>query len=116
MSAAPSVESYGPRLNTLVPLPAGERGVAIVTAGSPCGRFLIYCNGTNVIVRDAHNPSAAMVYAEHGSQGVKAAKFSPSGKYIASGGARAAAGGSARGRQAPASTFASRLPPPLSHS
>jgi uncharacterized protein with WD repeat len=87
MSASPSVESYGPRLNTLVPLPAGERGVAIVTAGSPCGKFLIYCNGTNVIVRDAHNPAAAMVYAEHGSQGVKAAKFSPSGKYIASGGA-----------------------------
>ena len=86
-AASPTVEAYGPRLNTLVPLPAGERGVAIVTSASPCGRYLIYCNGSNVIVRDTANPAAAMVYAEHGTQGVKAAKFSPSGKFIASGGA-----------------------------
>ncbi len=84
--ATPAVDTYGPRLNTLVPLPSGDRGVAIVTSASPCGRFLLYCNGSNVIARSTENPAAALVYAEH-TQGVKAAKFSPSGKFVASGGA-----------------------------
>ncbi len=70
----------------IVPLPAAERGVSVVTSASPCGKYLIYCNGTNVIVRDTANPAAAVVYAEH-AQPVKAAKFSPSGKFVASGGA-----------------------------
>ena len=77
---------YGPRLGTLVPLPYGERGVAIVTAASPCGRYFLYANGTNVIIRDLTAPHKACVYAEH-LHTVKCAKFSPSGKYVASGGA-----------------------------
>lgn len=85
MSAPIPVESYGPRPNMLVPQPAAERGVAVVTSASPCGRFFLYCNGQNVIVRDTVDPSLSMVYSEH-TQGVKAAKFAPTGKYIASGG------------------------------
>lgn len=85
MSAPIPVESYGPRPNMLVPQPAAERGVAVVTSASPCGRFFLYCNGQNVIVRDTVDPSLSMVYSEH-TQGVKTAKFAPTGKYIASGG------------------------------
>jgi hypothetical protein len=85
MSAPIPVESYGPRPNMLVPQPAAERGVAVVTSASPCGRFFLYCNGQNVIVRDTVDPSLSMVYSEH-TQGVKAAKFAPTGKFIASGG------------------------------
>ena len=77
--------AYGPRANTLASLPAVERGVAAVTSASPCGRFFMYVNGTNVIIRDIADPSKVCVYAEH-AHTVKCAKFSPTGKYVASGG------------------------------
>ena len=84
--STPSAAEYGPHANLIAPLPGGERGVSIVTSASPCGRYFIYCNGQNVIVRDTVDPSLIMVYSEH-THGVKAAKFSPSGKFVASGGA-----------------------------
>jgi hypothetical protein len=46
----------------------------------------MYVNGTNVIIRDVADPSKVCVYAEH-AHTVKCAKFSPTGKYVASGGA-----------------------------
>ncbi len=76
---------YGPRPNLIAPLPSVERGVAVVTSSSPCGRFIIYVNGTNVIIRDIADPTKVCVYAEHQFT-VKCAKFSPTGKYVASGG------------------------------
>jgi hypothetical protein len=51
-SSAANPESYGPRPGVLAPLPAAERGVAVVTSASPDGKCFVYCNGTNVIVRD----------------------------------------------------------------
>ena len=50
MAAKP--EEYGPRAGVLAPLPSAERGVAVVTAASPDGKLNVYCNGTNVVVRD----------------------------------------------------------------
>ena len=82
----PDPAVYGPRAGLLVPLPSVERGVPVVTSASPDGRFFLYTNGTNVIVRDVADPRLACVYAEH-AHPVKCAKFSPSGKFIASGGA-----------------------------
>ena len=93
---AADASKYGPRAGLLVPLPSAERGVAVITSASPCGRFFLYCNGTNVIVRDVADPTKACVYAEH-AHAVKCAKFSPTGKYIASGGAASGT----RARRAP---------------
>ena len=85
-TGGPDPAVYGPRAGLLVPLPSVERGVPVVTSASPDGRFFLYTNGTNVIVRDVADPRLACVYAEH-AHPVKCAKFSPSGKFIASGGA-----------------------------
>ena len=84
MSAAAGAADFGPRAGVLAPLPSCERGVAAVTAASPDGALLIYCNGSNVIVRDLAAPARAYVYPEH-AHPVKCAKFSPSGKYVVSG-------------------------------
>jgi WD40 repeat protein len=75
---------FGPRAGVLAPLPSCERGVAAVTACSPDGALLVYCNGSNVVVRDLSRPALTYVYPEH-AHAVKCAKFSPSGKYVASG-------------------------------
>ena len=51
MSGAAKPEEYGPRPGYLVPNPAVERGVAVVLSTSPCGTYLAYGNGSNVIIR-----------------------------------------------------------------
>ena len=75
---------YGPRAGVLAPLPSCERGVAAVTSCSPDGALLLYCNGSNVVVRELARPQLALVYSEH-AHAARAAKFSPSGKFVASG-------------------------------
>jgi hypothetical protein len=50
-SSSAKPEDYGPRAGIIAPLPMGERGIAMVTSASPDGKLLIYCNGTNVVVR-----------------------------------------------------------------
>ncbi len=96
--AAADASSYEPRAGLIAPLPSAERGFAVVTSASPDGRFLLYANGTNVVVRDLADPAKVCVYAEH-AHAVKCAKFSPTGKYIASGGeARGPRGLCARAR------------------
>ena len=70
-----------------------------------------------MVVRDLANPALSMVYAEHTAQ-VKTAKFSPSGKFVASGGACAAAprwhGPCSPPPRARPSPPAPPTPPPLS--
>lgn len=44
-------KAYEPRGGFLPPQPVTERGQPTVLAASPDGRFLVYGNGTNVIVR-----------------------------------------------------------------
>lgn len=83
-AGAAAAADFGPRAGVLAPLPSCERGVATVTAASPDGRLFIYCNGSNVVVRELARPQLALVYSEH-AHAVKAAKFSPSGKFVASG-------------------------------
>ena len=84
MSSSATPATYGPKAGVLAPLPACERGVATVTSCSPDGKLFIYCNGSNVIIRDISAPESVLVYSEH-AHDVKAAKFAPTGKYIASG-------------------------------
>ena len=86
MSSPPDPSTYGPTAGIITPMPLAERGVPVITSNSPDGALLIYANGSNVIVRDLANPALSMVYAEHTAV-VKSAKFSPTGKYVASGGA-----------------------------
>jgi hypothetical protein len=86
MAAPIDPSTYGPRAGIITPMPLAERGVPVITSCSPDGALFIYSNGSNVIVRDLANPALSMVYAEHTAV-VKAAKFSPTGKFVASGGA-----------------------------
>ena len=89
--------SYGPRPGIIAPSAAVERGVAVVLHASACGTYLAYGNGPSVIIRSIADPSLCFVYSEH-SAAVKVAKFSPSGKYVASGGACGAERGGRRRR------------------
>lgn len=82
--AAADPSTYGPRAGFIVPQPAAERGVAAILSTSPDGKYIIYTNGTSVVVRSVEDPSLAFTYAEHNAP-IKVAKFAPSGKYIASG-------------------------------
>lgn len=50
-SAAPTPEQYGPKKGVISPLPAAERGVAVVMHHSPDGKYICYPNGSNVVVR-----------------------------------------------------------------
>lgn len=82
---AADAATYGPREGLLAPLPAAERGVAVVLGASPDGKYLVYGSGTSVVVRSIDDPALCVVYSEH-TAAVKVAKFAPTGKYIASGG------------------------------
>jgi hypothetical protein len=86
---AADAATYGPREGLLAPLPAAERGVAVVLGASPDGKYLVYGSGTSVVVRSIDDPALCVVYSEH-TAAVKVAKFAPTGKYIASGGEWAA--------------------------
>jgi WD40 repeat protein len=76
--------AYGPKGGVIVPQPSAERGVAAIIDVSPDNQNLIYCNGSNVVIRSIEDPTRAMVYSDHNCE-VKVAKFSPTGKYVASG-------------------------------
>ena len=52
MASPVDPQTYGPRPGIIAPLPLAERGVAVVTSVSADGKYIIYCNGTNVVVRD----------------------------------------------------------------
>ena len=75
---------YGPRSGVIAPLPPCERGVAFVLGASADGKYLVYGNLSNVVVRSIESPGLALVYGQHNAN-VKTAKFSPTGKYVASG-------------------------------
>jgi len=82
MSGAP--EDYAPAGGLIVPQPSTTRGVAAIISISPDGKNVIYVNGSNVIIRSVEDPSLATAYYEH-THPVKVAKFSPNGKWVASG-------------------------------
>ncbi|CAL1530211.1 unnamed protein product, partial [Lymnaea stagnalis] len=69
--------------NTLASLPRTTRGQAIVINGDPKGENFLYCNGSNVFIRNIKNPAVCEVYSEH-SKETTLAKYSPSRFYIAS--------------------------------
>jgi hypothetical protein len=47
---------------------------------------LCYGSTTNVVIRSTESPSLVVTYGQHTAP-VKVAKFAPTGKYVASGGA-----------------------------
>ncbi|XP_052831609.1 actin-interacting protein 1 [Octopus bimaculoides] len=72
-------------LKTTFPtLPRTQRGMPIVLGADPKGKYFLYTNGHNVVIRDIENPNKCDMYTEH-SGNVIVAKYSPSGFYIASG-------------------------------
>ncbi|RUS75092.1 hypothetical protein EGW08_017146 [Elysia chlorotica] len=70
--------------NTYASLPRTTRGQAIVIGGDPKGENFLYCNSSNVYIRNIENTSVCDVYHEH-SKETTVAKYSPSRFYIASG-------------------------------
>lgn len=83
-AAAAAAAEFGPRAGVIAPLPPCERGVALVLSASADGQYLAYGSSTNVIIRSVENPNLAMAYGQHAAP-VKAAKFAPTGKFVASG-------------------------------
>ncbi|XP_059174780.1 WD repeat-containing protein 1-B-like isoform X2 [Physella acuta] len=69
--------------STYASLPRTARGQAIVINGDPKGENFLYCNGSNVFIRNIKNTSVCEVYSEH-SKETTVAKYSPSRFYIAS--------------------------------
>ncbi|OZJ06464.1 hypothetical protein BZG36_00459 [Bifiguratus adelaidae] len=66
------------------PTPTTTRGQATRLSTNSQGTRLVYTNAKSVFVRDLENPSIATEYAGH-VHATTAARFSPSGYYIASG-------------------------------
>jgi len=66
------------------PLPNAQRGVPLILTGDPKGQNFLYCVGNSVIIRNIENPGIAETYTEHSVQAT-AARYAPSGFYIASG-------------------------------
>ncbi|CAI9738774.1 actin-interacting protein 1 isoform X2 [Octopus vulgaris] len=75
---------YGDCETTFPTLPRTQRGMPIVLGADPKGKYFLYTNGHNVVIRDIENPNSCDMYTEH-SGNVMVAKYSPSGFYIASG-------------------------------
>lgn len=61
-----------------------ERARSVVLGGDPKGKYFLYTNGKNVIMREVANPVNCQIVTKHGCN-AKVAKYSPSGFYIASG-------------------------------
>ncbi|KAI9021940.1 WD40-repeat-containing domain protein [Hyaloraphidium curvatum] len=68
----------------LPPLPSTARGQPLRISGDDQGKSIVYCNGRSVVVRDLADTSKSWRFTGH-SQTVTAARFAPSGAYIASG-------------------------------
>ncbi|KAK0058366.1 actin-interacting protein 1 [Biomphalaria pfeifferi] len=70
--------------STYASLPRTTRGQPIVINGDPKGENFLYCNGSNVFIRNIKDTSVCDVYSEHAKE-TTVAKYSPSRFYIASG-------------------------------
>ncbi|GFO44799.1 actin-interacting protein 1, partial [Plakobranchus ocellatus] len=70
--------------STFASLPRTARGQAIVINGDPKEENFLYCNTSNVYIRNIQDTSVCDVYHEH-SKDTTVAKYSPSRFYIASG-------------------------------
>jgi len=72
------------RKNLYAPLPKTERGKPVLLGGDPNGENVLYCNGSDVIIRSLRNPLQADIYSEH-PRATTVARYSPNRRYIASG-------------------------------
>lgn len=69
--------------STYASLPRAVRGQALVVNGDPKGENFLYCNGSNVYIRNIEDTSICDVYHEH-TKDTTVAKYSPTRFYIAS--------------------------------
>lgn len=69
--------------NLYAPLPKTERGKPILVGGDPSGENILYCVGSDVIVRSLKNPLVAEIYSEH-PRTTTVARYSPNRRFIAS--------------------------------
>ncbi|OAF65581.1 Actin-interacting protein 1, partial [Intoshia linei] len=65
-------------------LPRTVRATPAVISQDPKGNNLLYCNGSNVYIRNISDPSLCQVYTDHKYK-TAVARYSPSGFYICSG-------------------------------
>ncbi|KAK3758037.1 hypothetical protein RRG08_006616 [Elysia crispata] len=70
--------------STYASLPRTVRGQPVIISGDPKGENFLYCNGSNVYIRNIENTAVCDVYHEHAKE-TYVAKYSPSRFYIASG-------------------------------
>eukprot|EP01088_Endostelium_zonatum_P010060 TRINITY_DN233_c0_g1_i1.p1 TRINITY_DN233_c0_g1~~TRINITY_DN233_c0_g1_i1.p1 ORF type:complete len:697 (-),score=186.30 TRINITY_DN233_c0_g1_i1:69-2051(-) len=70
--------------NLYAPSPKTERGKPVLLGGDPKGENILYCNGSDVIIRSLRNPLQADIYSEH-PRATTVARYSPDRRYIASG-------------------------------
>jgi len=70
--------------NLYAPLPKTERGKPVLLGGDPSGENILYCNGSDVIIRSLKNPLQAEIYSEH-PRATTVARYSPNRRFIASG-------------------------------
>jgi WD40 repeat protein len=70
--------------NWYASLPSTTRGLPVHLGGDPKGKNVLYCTGNSVIIRNLDNPLICDTYTEH-AHNVTAARYAPSGFYIASG-------------------------------
>eukprot|EP01090_Pellita_catalonica_P003495 TRINITY_DN13168_c0_g1_i1.p1 TRINITY_DN13168_c0_g1~~TRINITY_DN13168_c0_g1_i1.p1 ORF type:complete len:658 (-),score=131.48 TRINITY_DN13168_c0_g1_i1:88-2061(-) len=72
------------RKNLYAPLPKTERGKPVLIGDDPGkGESIIYCVGSDVIMRNLRNPLEADIYTEH-PRATCVARFSPDGNLVAS--------------------------------
>ena len=69
---------------TYAPAPGTVRGAPSNLAVSPDGTLLAYAQGKNIVVRSVEDPASTYVFQGHKSN-TTVARFSPDGKWVASG-------------------------------
>ncbi|WFD26427.1 WD40 repeat-like protein [Malassezia nana] len=71
-------------VSTYPPHPTNVRAQSTKLGASPQGDKILYAQGRTVVLRDMHDPTQSVLYAQH-THPVTVARMSPSGFYVASG-------------------------------